>query len=313
MTLPVDFEQLITFERVVREGSFSRAAWSLNLPQPTVSARIKALEQVMEGELFIRTGRRVALTDLGHTLLPYAQRAIAVMSEGMEVSRLARTGQRGRVTIGVLGSLAGAFLGPVLADYYATHPEVELLIRATDHTALVDMLLDRMVELALITWPCTDSLSAEMHTLLHLREPVILVAPPTHPLAQRGSITQAELVHHASPFIVLRWWQTMHPTIVRLAAQAVKRLDLNMDSARHMIIGGIGVAFFTKMYISEALAAGQVVEIAVSDLAPIYRDSAIVRLPREIPLSAAGVAFLEQVRQRAAEVGILRSDADEAG
>ncbi|MBX3080782.1 MAG: LysR family transcriptional regulator [Anaerolineae bacterium] len=310
MSLPLDFEHLITFERIVREGSFSRAAWSLNLPQPTVSARIKALEQVMEGALFIRTGRRVALTDLGHTLLPYAQRAIAVMSEGMEVSRQARTGQRGRVTIGVLGSLAGAFLGPVLAAFHAAHPDVELLVRGTDHTALVDMLLDRVVELALITWPCTDSLNAEMTPLLHLHEPVILVAPPSHPLARQETVTQAEVLHHARPFIVLRWWQTMHPTIVRLASQAHSRLDLNMDSARHMVIGGTGIGFFTKMYISEALATGQVVEIKVTDLAPLYRDSAIVRLPRDLPLAMAGVEFIEAVKQRAAQVGILRGDAE---
>jgi DNA-binding transcriptional LysR family regulator len=305
LSLPLDFEHLITFERVVREGSFSRAAWSLNLPQPTVSTRIKALEQVMGGALFIRTGRRVALTDLGLTLLPYAQRAIAVLSEGIEIARLARTGQRGRVTFGVLGSLAGTFLGPVLASYYATHPEVELLIRATEHSALVDMLLDRVVELALITWPNTDSLNAEMTTLLHIHEPVILVAPPSHPLAQRESVTQAEMLHHARPFIVLRWWQTMHPTIVRMASQAYSRLDLNMDSARHMIIGGIGIGFFTRMYISDALATGQVVEIKLSDLLPLYRDSAIVRLPRELPLSAAGVEFVEAVRQRAAQLGML--------
>src|SRR4051812_32608712 len=50
----VDTDQLLTFERIVREGSFSRAAWSLDLAQPTVSARIHALEQSVGGPLFAR-------------------------------------------------------------------------------------------------------------------------------------------------------------------------------------------------------------------------------------------------------------------
>src|SRR5690242_3361980 len=43
----LDFEQLATFERIVREGSFSAAAWAMDIPQPTVSARIKALEATL--------------------------------------------------------------------------------------------------------------------------------------------------------------------------------------------------------------------------------------------------------------------------
>lgn len=47
----MDTEQLLTFERIVREGSFSRAAWALALAQPTVSARIHALERSVGGAL----------------------------------------------------------------------------------------------------------------------------------------------------------------------------------------------------------------------------------------------------------------------
>src|SRR4051794_25210598 len=96
----VDTDQLVTFERIVREGSFSRAAWALDLAQPTVSARIRALEQAVGGPLFARSGRSVALTDLGASFLPYARRAIEVLDTGVEAARQAQVGQRGRVSIG---------------------------------------------------------------------------------------------------------------------------------------------------------------------------------------------------------------------
>jgi DNA-binding transcriptional LysR family regulator len=65
----MDTDQLLAFQRVVREGSFSRAARTLDIGQPAVSARIQALEAQLGGALLTR-GRRLGLTALG--LLPRA-------------------------------------------------------------------------------------------------------------------------------------------------------------------------------------------------------------------------------------------------
>src|SRR5882672_640990 len=107
--------QLATFERVVREGGFSRAAFALGIGQPAISARIRALEETVGGPLFTR-GRRIGLTALGESFLPYARRALEILGEGVEIARLAQVGKRGRVTIGALGSLAGGLVGPALAE-----------------------------------------------------------------------------------------------------------------------------------------------------------------------------------------------------
>src|ERR1044071_5772660 len=96
----IDLDQMVTFERIVREGSFSAAAWALDTPQPTVSTRIQALEKTLGGKLFHRQGRKIALTDLGQTFLPYARRTIAVLSEGIVMAQQAEHGQHGRVTYG---------------------------------------------------------------------------------------------------------------------------------------------------------------------------------------------------------------------
>src|SRR4051812_45921076 len=103
----MDTEQLVAFQQIVREGSFTRAAVSLRVGQPAISARIRALEDAVGGPLFTR-GRRVSLTTLGESFLPYARRATEVLAEGVEAARLTRAGHRGRVTIAALGSLAGS-------------------------------------------------------------------------------------------------------------------------------------------------------------------------------------------------------------
>src|SRR5262249_517206 len=115
----MDLEQLTAFDRVVREGSFSRAALSLGIGQPPLSVRIPGLEEAVGGMLFTR-GRRIALA-LGESFLPYVRRSLDVLREGVEAARQAQVGQRGRITLGALSSLSGGLVGPALAAFTATH------------------------------------------------------------------------------------------------------------------------------------------------------------------------------------------------
>lgn len=89
---PRDIEQLQAFDRIVRDGSFSRAALALNITQPTISARIQGLEQAVGGPLFLRGGRAILLTELGESFLPYARRALAVLAEEPEAAGTGHSG-----------------------------------------------------------------------------------------------------------------------------------------------------------------------------------------------------------------------------
>lgn len=300
----IDLEQLITFERIVREGSFSAASLALDIPQPTISARIKTLEQTIGGLLFHRQGRKITLTDLGQTFLPYAQRTIAVLSEGVEMARHAEHGQRGRVTYGGLASLSGALVGPAVAHFHAAHPQVELMVKGGDHETTVDWLRDRIVELGLIVWPCPESVLTPMKPLLRLREPVVLVVSASHALAEQDRITYAELLNAAHPFLSLRWWKTLHPTIAQIAAQSESSIIVSMESARHMVRAGIGLGFFTRVHVLDDLNSGVLVELTVEDLKPLTRESALVWLPRESSLSAATESFVECLRVQAVKLGL---------
>lgn len=300
----IDLEQLITFERIVREGSFSAAAWALDLPQPTVSARIKKLEQTVGGMLFHRHTRQITLTDLGQTFLPYARRTIAILSEGVEMARQAEQGQHGRVTYGGLASLSGALVGPAVARFHSTHPQVKLVVKGGDHESVVDWLRDRIVELGFVVWPCPESLMTPMQPLLRLREPVVLVVSAAHPLARHGSISYADLLAAAHPFLSLRWWKTLHPTIAQIAAHSESSIDISMEGARYMVRAGIGLGFFTRIHILDDLTSGALVELTVRDLKPLYRESALVWLPRETALSAAAESFVDYLRMQAVRLGV---------
>jgi DNA-binding transcriptional LysR family regulator len=301
----MDVDQLRAFDRIVREGSFSRAAWELHIAQPTISARIQALEQEVGGALFARGGRRISLTALGASFLPYARRAIEVLAEGTAAAREAQAGQRGRLTIGVLGSLAGCFLAPALAQFQHGHPRVECYVRAGSHQRMIDLLCDGVVELGLIAWPCIDPLSVDLTVLLLLREPVVLAVPAGHPLAGQERVTQEDVAGHADPLLLVRWWQSTHASVTRLAAGARAVANVPPETARRLLLEGIGIGFFTRTQIADALATRQMCEVPVADMGPIWRDSALVRLARQKQMSIVGTEFADVVKEQAARMRIL--------
>jgi LysR family transcriptional regulator, low CO2-responsive transcriptional regulator len=286
----MDIDQLITFERVVREGSFSKAAWSLGITQPTISARIQGLEQTVGGALFYR-GRTVKLTERGLSFLPYAKRMIATLQEGLEAVRLAHNGERGRLSIGVLRSLTGRFLSPALGKFQGLYPEVECYVREGDHWQVVEMLADGVIELAVICYPVMEPALADITPLLQFREKAVLATSKRHPLVKQRHITRADIVEQARPFMLLRWWQVTPMPIATLATHAKHVADLPINTGISLLHDSLGMGFFTKMVILPDLEAGTVVELEVSNMPPIYRDTALVRLTRNSGLSPAASNF----------------------
>jgi LysR family transcriptional regulator, low CO2-responsive transcriptional regulator len=299
MRLPpnLDSPQLLAFDRVAREGGFSRAATTLGVGQPAVSARIATLEAAVGGPLFVR-GRKVKLTPLGETLLPYARRALDVLTEGVESARLVQAGQRGRVTLGTLGSLAGGLVTPALLAFSAKHPNVECLVKAGDHEHVLSLLWDGLVELGLVAWPFSRAGAAELKPWFVFSESVPLVAHPRHPLASCKRVSRVELLELGRPLYRLRWWPEHHPLLDELARAAGPVLELPMETARALVIAGHGVGFFTRTFIAEDLAEGRLVTVDVRDMPRITRGSALVRR-RTGPLSAAHEAFVTSLASEA--------------
>jgi LysR family transcriptional regulator, low CO2-responsive transcriptional regulator len=309
----MDTGQLLAFERIVRERSFSRAARALDIAQPTISERIRALEKAVGGPLFIRGGggtsrstgaRGAELTDLGASFLPFAVRALDILSAGVEAARETRSGARGRATLGVLESLSGSFLGPALAGFHASHPGVDVLVRAGRHPQLMQLLLDGVVSLALVAWPCPEALVTELSQLLTLRERVVLVAAPTHPLARMHLATADDVAALARPLLVLRWWLELPAPLERLATRAESRIDVPMDTGRHMVLRGSGAGFFPWMQVAELLQSGALCEVQVEDLPPLERESALVRRTAAPSLGTASLALVEALTRRAEQLGL---------
>jgi LysR family transcriptional regulator, carnitine catabolism transcriptional activator len=268
----MDLDQLRTFDRIVRDQSFTRAAAYLNITQATASMRIRALEQLLGVTLFVR-GRTVTLTDQGMTFLPFARRIIGTAQEGREALRRV---ERGRIAIASLRSLVSPLITEALLRFQEKYPGVDVVVNEGRQAQIAAMLHEREVEMGILCWPNIDPLIVDLVPLLIMREPVPLVVAPEI-AARLSSRPDIEEVLALVPRVIsLRWWQAEPETAAALVRLAKTSVELPTGPARRLAIKGEGVGFFVNSAVADDLKAGRLVEIAPIDFEPLHRDSAMV-------------------------------------
>src|SRR3990170_4601728 len=97
-------QQLESFLAAATHGSFSAAAESLHMAQPSLSEQIRRLEAELGVSLFARAGRRLELTEAGRLLLPHAERTVDSAHEAAASVREVRELAGGTVAFGTFGS-----------------------------------------------------------------------------------------------------------------------------------------------------------------------------------------------------------------
>ena len=122
-------EQLDAFVEVARRGSVSRAAEALYVTQPTLTARVKGLEQELDAKLFIRSQRGMRLSDAGRAFLPYAERTVDTVSSGRRLLAELARGESGQLALGAAPAVSTYVLPRILTRFRRTHPKVSLAVR----------------------------------------------------------------------------------------------------------------------------------------------------------------------------------------
>ncbi|HGY3715113.1 TPA: LysR substrate-binding domain-containing protein [Citrobacter gillenii] len=125
----MDLRHLRYFLAVAEEGHFGRAAKRLNIVQPALSMQIKALEEELGGPLFVRTSRKVELTEAGRLLQTEAQRTLEQADHARLTVQRSLRGETGHVRVGFAGN--AVFSGKLTNDLRAfrrTYPDAELVV-----------------------------------------------------------------------------------------------------------------------------------------------------------------------------------------
>ncbi|MFC8845945.1 MULTISPECIES: LysR family transcriptional regulator [unclassified Micromonospora] len=186
----MDTPQLDAFITVVDIGSFTRAAARLRLSQPTVTTRIKTLEQGLGTTLLERLPGGIRPTAAGVELLPYAREIVALTGRARRA--VASGGQpHGRVDVGTVESLTCYRLLPLIEYLYRRYPKVLISTRSSPAGDTLSEVRDGRLDCAFIVDPMTRHEGLETRVLC--AEPLVLVANRDHLLVNRHQVTNEDL------------------------------------------------------------------------------------------------------------------------
>lgn len=284
--------QLQIFEASARALSFSRAAEVLHLTQPAVSMQVRQLEHFAGVTLFERTGRRLHLTDAGEELLVHARAVLRALEDADEAFAAMKGLRGGRVRLAVV-STAKYFAPRLIARFAQGHPGVQIRLQADNRAAVLRTLSANDADLALMGRPPEDG---ELVAEPFAEHPLVVIAPPGHPLARRRSVALEALA--AETFLVREAGSGTRIALERFFAEheLPLRVGLEMPSnetIKQAVMAGLGLSFISMHTIALELSVHALALVRAPGL-PVIRQWNVVhgRHKRLAPASEAFKRFV---------------------
>jgi len=295
----MEIDQIATFIAVATFGGFHRAAESLRVSQPAVSARIKALEASMGVVLFDRSRRGLTLSDAGKTFRPYAEQLLRTAALARQAVHELQPASGAPLQIAAALSISVYFLPDVLKHFQKRHPKVTVTIRSGHSKEVLDMVLAEEADIGL----ARSLHHPEVETLSLRDDPLLLVASS----AGLKTARRARLEDVANwPLISYDRgssdWTLTHGLF--RGAGLVPTIALEADSietAKRMVERGLGLAFLPQMAVGREIRTGKLIAIKILDADPLRRSLDVIH-PRRRALRTEAREFLQIVREVANEV-----------
>ncbi|MGW2490863.1 LysR family transcriptional regulator [Streptomyces sp. NPDC001606] len=177
----MELRQLEHFVAVAEDRHFTRAAERLMVSQSGLSASIRALERELRAPLFVRTTRRVTLTEAGRALLVEAERVLAQVRSAHEAVAAVQGVLRGTLALGTEQCIAGVQVARLLAAFRGRHPDVEIRLRQAGSGALAEEVAAGRLDLAFAYRTQADT--DQLRSVSLASEPMTVLCHPRHRLA----------------------------------------------------------------------------------------------------------------------------------
>ena len=286
----MDFDQLEIFLEVARLSSFSRAAEKRFRTQPAISSQIRALEEEVGARLLDRSGGKVSITAAGKLFFKYAEETIehrkTILTEIAETERV----PRGEIVVGANEGTCLHILPDVFAQFKRDYPNVAVSIKRSDYAKILESILENAVDLGVVSLPVNDNrLEAQ---LIH-RDHLVAITAPKHPLANKKSVTVAEIAEY--PLVVPKLGHTRDALDALFYDHHVKpNLAMELDSSellKRFVAAGVGIGFIARSNIEEDIRAKALVALSLAEV-QIRRDLALV-FRKDKSLSRAARAFMD--------------------
>lgn len=172
----LNYHHLYYFWRVAKQGNLTATAEKLAISQSALSAQINQLEHTIGQPLFAREGRTLVLTELGHTVLNYAE---DIFQRGEELQQLLK---RGVITlpslrIGMLSSMSRNFIESFMEPLLKSSSDASFRLLARPQPELLDLLGQHQIDVVLTNREVSLSDDIAWQSQLLSRQAVSVIAP----------------------------------------------------------------------------------------------------------------------------------------
>jgi len=249
-------ELLMTFYEVARQGSITTAARQLRVSQPTVTGRIRQLEELYGVELLHRRASRVDLSDIGVALMPVAEQILQQESNADFLLRNAGNLRFGNLRIGATGPY---YILRSVAAFRQRYPALGVSIQIGNSRQMLDALFEYRIDAAVSSHAVEDD---RLHRVMLAADPMVLVVHPVHPLARRPRVDMSEL---ATCHLLLREQGSMTREATEDALHAA-----GVELPAHTVIG-------SREAICEAIRLN--LGASVMPMGEVPRDPALTVVP----------------------------------
>ena len=290
----MDVRGLEVFLSVAKHLNYTRAGEEVNLSQPSVSVRIRQLEDELGTKLFEQLGKKVSLTEAGLVLIPHARRVITAVENAQAAIDELLGLERGTLRIGA-STTPGMYLVPqVIARFHDQYPKIEIHLGIKDTQQIEEAVIRNEFDFGFVGGHLAGD---EVDVIPWVTDRLVLIVAPDHPFAKKRSIKSDDLRNEK---FVLRERGSATRAALRSRLE-LSRLEIdpvmemeNPESVKKAVQSGLGMAFISRFAVEAELKTRSLIVIRVRGLR-IDRELKIV-FRRDKHLGRAAKAFIEMAR-----------------
>jgi aminoethylphosphonate catabolism LysR family transcriptional regulator len=286
----VNFNQLRSFYAVAQEMSFTKAAKVLHIGQPTLTVQVRALEERYSVELFVRSGRGLALSPTGQALFEIAKQIFLYEEQAVDLLRSTGDAAVGQLRVGTVGPF---FVMKLLARYRERHPLVQVRVESDNSDGVIRKILDSVTDVAVTGSVLDDPRLYASHLGSH---EIVIFVNRAHPWSQLKSIKLRQL--DGQPMILREAGSMTRSAFeATLDAHGIKPnvgMEVPREAVREAVAEGLGIGIVSE---PEFRADDNLQVLRISDH-PSFTHSYVVCL-RSRRFAKPINAFVELAEQQA--------------
>jgi DNA-binding transcriptional LysR family regulator len=284
-------KQIAVFDAIVRTGTLSAAAEEVALSQSAASMALKELEENLGTKLFHRHGRRLLINENGRRLHPQAH---SLLTLAAEIGKPPSEELEGMLRVAASTTVGNYYLPECAAQFLSRHPKVRMEVITGAIVDTVERVEAMSVDLGLLDTIC-NRYTVTVEPIGSDR--VVVYAAPSHPLAQGGKASLADL--RAANWCLREVPSPTRQHLSEVLGQGGLRnicfVANNYEIVKAAVRNGVGLGFASERVIAREVAAGDLVVINAHAV-PFNRKFTLIA-PKRVYQGALATAFANHLRE----------------